>query len=57
MGYTPQQVDKMSFYQFAVCVEGFNKANQPDKLEPPSNAEFDEFAARYDKMIASKMVH
>jgi len=57
IGFTPQQIDAMSFWQLAVCIDGYNKANHPTDLAPPTNAEFDEFTARYDKMIASKMVH
>lgn len=57
MGFTPQQVDRMSFWQFAACVDGFNKANAPDDPAPPSNAEFDNFVARYEKFTTSKLVH
>jgi len=41
MGFTPQEVGKMSLYQFAACVEGVNKANSADEtVSPPTDAEF-----------------
>jgi len=32
----------MTLWQFAACIDGWNRAHQPeDKLEPPSDEEFD----------------
>lgn len=42
MNFTPQQVDQMSLYQFACCVEGWNKAQGGEEpLEPLSIAEYE----------------
>jgi hypothetical protein len=57
MGFTPQAVDACSFWQLAACVDGYNKANHPNDPAPPSNAELDEFTARHERFMASKMVH
>jgi hypothetical protein len=57
MGFTPQQVDACSFWQFAACIEGFNKANSPAETTAPSNAEFDDMLARHERHMASKAVH
>lgn len=41
MGFTAQEVDAMSPWQFAACADGFAKANgAEDKPEPPSDEEF-----------------
>jgi hypothetical protein len=41
MGFTPEQVGRMSLYQFAACVDGVNKANTPnDKGDAPTDEEF-----------------
>lgn len=40
MGFSPEQVGRMSLYQFAACVDGFNRANNPDKTDPPTAEEF-----------------
>ena len=41
MGFTPEQIGRMSLYQFAACVDGVNKANSPDEsVEPPTDEEF-----------------
>jgi hypothetical protein len=41
MGFAPEQVGRMSLYQFAACVDGFNRANSgEDSLEPPGDEEF-----------------
>lgn len=41
MGFTPQETGKMSLYQFAACVDGFNKANSvEDQIGAPTDAEF-----------------
>jgi hypothetical protein len=57
MGFTPAEVDACSFWQFSACVEGFNKANNPDAAPPPTNAEFDEMVARHERFEASRMIH
>lgn len=40
---SPQQVDAMSLYQFACCVDGYNAANSPD--EPDGSPSAEEFEA------------
>lgn len=30
MGFTPQQVDQMSMWQFMAAADGYSKANSPD---------------------------
>jgi hypothetical protein len=57
MGFTPGDVDACSFWQFSACVEGFNKANNPDTAPAPSNAEFDEMVARRERFEASRLIH
>lgn len=39
MGFTPQDVGRMSLYQFAACVDGVNRAHS-DQIEPPTPDEF-----------------
>ncbi|MFK4622572.1 hypothetical protein [Bradyrhizobium diazoefficiens] len=42
MGFSPDQVDHMSFWQFRACIDGFNKANGAEEvIPPPTDAEFD----------------
>lgn len=42
IGWTPQQVDAMSLWEFTAAVSGWIKANAPEeKPEAPSDAEFD----------------
>lgn len=41
MGFTPQQVGRMSLYQFAACVDGVNRANSVDQIDAPSVEEFE----------------
>lgn len=41
MGFTPQEVDQMSLWQFSACVDGFNKANGAEEMpEPPTADEY-----------------
>lgn len=40
MGFTPQQVGAMSFYQYAACVDGINKAYGGSAVEAPTDDEF-----------------
>lgn len=49
MGFTPAQVDGMSLWEFAVCCEGFRRANstEEEKLSPPTPAEFREMLDRH----------
>ena len=42
MGFAPDQVDRMSFWQFRACIDGFNKANGGEEAIPAlTDAEFD----------------
>lgn len=42
MGFSPQQIGKMSLFQFAACVDGFNKANSTEEtVDPPTDEEFE----------------
>lgn len=46
MGFTPQEVDRMSVWQYAAAVEGFNRANAADggnKLTDAEKAELSEW--------------
>ncbi|MCX5478449.1 hypothetical protein OSH08_05505 [Kaistia geumhonensis] len=47
MGFTPRDVDDMSFWEFAACVDGFNTANgaEPD-VEPPTAEEYHDMVRR-----------
>lgn len=36
MGFTPQQVDAMSMWQFMAAIEGYAKANGAEDSEKPS---------------------
>lgn len=41
MSYTPQQVGRMSLYQFAACVDGWNRANSTSEtIDAPTAEEF-----------------
>lgn len=48
MGFTPRQVDEMSLWELAACIEGWNRANggDDDPPEPPSAAEFYDMVTR-----------
>lgn len=47
MGFTPQQVGAMSFWQFAACVDGYNLANGGEEtIEPPTREEYDDLLRR-----------
>lgn len=39
MGFTPQDVGRMSLFQFAACVDGVNEANS-DHVDAPTDDEF-----------------
>jgi hypothetical protein len=40
MGFSPQQVGRMSLFQYAACVDGVNEANGAETIDPPSDDEF-----------------
>lgn len=41
MGFSPEQIGRMSLYQYAACVDGFNEANGNEaSIEAPSDEEF-----------------
>jgi hypothetical protein len=41
MGFSPEQVGRMSLFQYAACVDGFNKANGGDDTpQAPTDEEF-----------------
>ncbi|UOK70192.1 hypothetical protein [Ancylobacter polymorphus] len=44
MGFTPQQIDGMSMWQFMASVEGFAQAHDPDARSKLSEAEKDDLA-------------
>ena len=37
MGYTPQQVDDMSLWQFIAAMDGYRRANNPGDAMPESS--------------------
>jgi len=42
MGFTPQQIDDMSLWQFMATLEGWRVANGAEpRIEPPSEDEFE----------------
>lgn len=42
MGFAPDHVDRMTFWQLSACIDGFNKANGAKEAIPaPTDAEFD----------------
>jgi len=42
IGFAPHQVDRCSFWQLRVCIDGYNRANSAeDNIPPPSDDEFD----------------
>lgn len=49
MGFTPAEVDRMSPWEFAAAVKGWNKAHGDNAPEPPTAERFD--------AIMSRMVH
>lgn len=51
IGFTPAEIDEMSLWEFAACVEGYRKANSPEPKPPPPTAEkFAEMVASYENM-------
>lgn len=51
MGFAPSQVGEMSLWQFAATVDGYNRANTPEKDGMPqlSDQEFDDIARLLDE--------
>lgn len=45
MGFTPQQIDGMSMWQFMAAAEGFARANDPKVAERLTEGEKDDLAA------------
>lgn len=46
IGFTPREVDELTFWEFAACIDGYNRANGADEMpEPMSGEEFDEAVA------------
>jgi hypothetical protein len=41
MGYSPQQMGRMSLFQYAACIDGWNQKNAGDDVEPPTDEEFE----------------
>lgn len=47
MGFTPRQVDELSLWELAACIDGFNAANGVEEMpEAPSPSEFYEMLDR-----------
>jgi len=46
MGLPPSEVDRLSLWEFFVCVEAWQKAHGSNKPEAPSEAEFEDAIAR-----------
>jgi len=42
MGFTPQEIDRMSIWQYAATIDGFNAAHDPDAGKALSEAERDD---------------
>ncbi len=41
MGFSPDQIGRMSLYQYAACVDGWNAAHSSeDHIDAPSDAQF-----------------
>jgi len=45
MGFTPQQINTMSVWQYMVCVQGYIEANSSDEAQGMAQAEYDAVAA------------
>jgi hypothetical protein len=47
MGFTPQQVDAMSLWQFGACIDGWNRSQGGDEdVDPPTAEEFEDMVRR-----------
>jgi len=47
MGFTPQQVNAMTFYEFACCAAGYSRANGGERPNTyPTDEEFEDAVAR-----------
>jgi len=49
MGFAPEQVDRMSLWEFAAVTEGYRRANssEEEKLPPPTPEEFRSMLERH----------
>lgn len=45
MGFTPQQVGAMSFWQFMACADGWARANDPKAAKRSNDDDFSEVEA------------
>jgi hypothetical protein len=45
MGLSPRDVDCLSLWQFAACMQGWNRAQGSDETAPLTDDEFDQAAA------------
>ena len=58
LGFTPRQIDEMSLWQFAVVIEGWNKAQGGDTgPEPLSVEEYEADIAAWREGIARAAIH
>lgn len=46
MGFAPREIDCMSMWEFAACIDGYNRAHGGNKPSPPTAEEHDEYVAR-----------
>lgn len=53
MGFMPSQVDQMSMWEYAVCVQGVNRANSDGKPKPPTDEEFDAAIVEWQSVYGS----
>ncbi len=48
MGFTPRDVDGMSLWELAMCVDGFNRSRGAEEIPTPmSNDEFENMIERH----------
>lgn len=45
MNLQPSEVDRLAVWQLYALIEGWNRAQEPDRLTPPTKAEMDRLAA------------
>lgn len=48
MGFSPREVDLMSFEEFEACIEGYRAANDPEYRPALTDAEFADIEAMFD---------
>jgi len=46
MGFTPQEIDRMSVWQYMTCVQGYIEANTTDEAQGMAQDERDAVAAQ-----------